>query len=77
MLETNHQRLLRRRDAAAVLGVSESMVFILERRGLLEPLHLASVGRAVRYDATAVHALADRLIEEARSARAIETRSAK
>jgi DNA-binding transcriptional MerR regulator len=60
------QRLYRRRDAARILGLSESMCLQLERRGLLEPLRLASVGRTVRYEAQAVHRLADRLIAEAR-----------
>jgi|KBSSwiStaDraftv2_1062776.scaffolds.fasta_scaffold1997350_2 hypothetical protein len=58
-------RLLRRKDAARVLGISESMCFGLERKGLLTPLHLTSVGRTVRYEAAAVYALADRLIAEA------------
>ena len=41
------------------------MCFGLERKGLLTPLHLTSVGRTVRYEAAAVYALADRLIAEA------------
>jgi predicted DNA-binding transcriptional regulator AlpA len=61
------QRLLRRRDVATMLGISESMVFNLERRGMLQPLRLDAIGRTVRYDAESVNALADRLIREARA----------
>jgi hypothetical protein len=61
------QRLLRRRDVARILGVSESLCPVLERRGLLVPLRPESIGRVVRYDATAVQALADRLIAETKA----------
>ena len=68
-MQNVEQRLFRRRDAARLLGLSESKCLDLERRGLLKPLHLQSVGRSVRYEAAAVHALADRLIAEARAGR--------
>jgi len=64
----SEQRLLRRRDAAAMLGVSETTILNMERRGLLQPLRLDAIGRTVRYDAAAVNALADRLIQQAEKA---------
>jgi hypothetical protein len=63
-------RLYRRRDAARILGLSEAMCIQLERRGMLTPLRLTSVGRTVRYEAGSVQALADRLIAEAQAATA-------
>lgn len=51
--------LLRRRDAAAALAVSESQVRIFERAGLLTPIKIPGV-RAVRLAAADVEALASR-----------------
>jgi len=67
--EDNHRAcyptLVATERRCARAGISESMCFGLERKGLLTPLHLTSVGRTVRYEAAAVYALADRLIAEA------------
>jgi hypothetical protein len=61
------QRLYRSRDAARVLGVSESMLRVLERRALLTALSLKQFGnRMKRYDADEVDALAERMIAEAK-----------
>ncbi len=67
--------LLRRRDAAAALSVSESQLLKWETAGLLHPIDLAESGggiRAVRYDAREVEALGQRFI-----ATALEHRSAR
>jgi len=59
--------LMRRRDAADVLSVSESQVVKWEHDGFLRPIDLKGVGgiRAVRYAASDVEALARRLINDA------------
>lgn len=51
--------LLRRRDAAAALAVSESQVLAFERAGLLKPIKIPGI-RAVRLAAADVEALAER-----------------
>ena len=53
--------LLRRRDAAAILGVSESQVFKWERQGLLHAFAVPGI-RATRLDAAEVQALATRFV---------------
>lgn len=52
--------LLRRRDAAAALAVSESQILVFERAGKLRAIHLADC-RAVRYARVDVEALAARI----------------
>jgi hypothetical protein len=54
--------LYRRRDAATVLGVSESQVLKFEHQGLLTAIPLPGL-RAIRYAAHEVHGLAKRWIE--------------
>ena len=54
--------LLRRREAAAALAVSESQVLKFERQGLLRPIPVPGI-RAIRYTADDVHALARTWIE--------------
>ena len=49
-------RLLRRRDAAQVLGFSERQILKWEAAGLLEPIRVPGV-RAGRYDASSIQAL--------------------
>jgi hypothetical protein len=60
--------LMRRRDAAAALAVSESQLIKWETGGLLHPIDLKDDGgiRAIRYDASEVEALGKRFIEKAR-----------
>ena len=60
--------LMRRRDAADALAVSESQVLKWETAGLLHPIDLKDDGgiRAIRYDAREVEALGRRFIEKAR-----------
>jgi len=53
--------LLRRRDAAAVLSVSESQVLRWERQGLLTPIPVPGL-RMIRYDASQVSELARRIV---------------
>ena len=65
------QLLVRRRDAAEALGVSESQLLKWERAGLIEPVNLehaddAVAIRAVRYRVADVEALAERLLQPAR-----------
>jgi len=58
--------LLRRRDAAIVLGVSERQIRKWETDGLLQPIDLStSIGkiRAKRFRVEDVRALAKRLLE--------------
>jgi hypothetical protein len=66
----NMKILMRRRDAANALAVSESQVIKWEASGLLHPIDLKDNGgiRAVRYDANEVEALGKRFIEQARKA---------
>ena len=65
--------LMRRRDAAVALSVSESQVLKWERAGLLHPIDLSAIGkaaggiRAVRYSSREVEALGQRLIEKRRA----------
>lgn len=49
--------LLRRREAALQLAISESQVLALERHGVLHAIRIPGM-RAVRYDAREVHRLA-------------------
>lgn len=60
--------LMRRRDAAAALAVSQSQLLKWETRGFLHPIDLKDGGgiRAIRYDASEVEALGKRFIEQAR-----------
>ncbi len=62
--------LLRRRDAAELLAVSETQILKWERDGLLRPISLQQqpVGgiRAIRYAADEVRALAEKWIREGR-----------
>ena len=61
--------LVRRRDAAEALGVSESQVLKWERAGLIVPVRLADAEdpaariRGIRYRASDVEALAARLLQ--------------
>lgn len=59
--------LLRRRDAAEILAVSESQILKWERRGWLHPIDLRDQAgiRAIRYRADEVRQLAQRLIGSA------------
>lgn len=66
-------KLYRRRDAAEVLGFSESQILKFERAGLLRPIRIkdpidGTELRSVRYDAGEVHALAEKWIREAQPA---------
>lgn len=54
--------LSRRRDAAGILGCSESQVLKFERQGLLRRVEIPGL-RAVRYDTREVRALALRWIQ--------------
>jgi hypothetical protein len=56
------QILMRRRDAAEALGVSESQVLKFERAGLLRKIPIPGI-RATRYTADNVHSLAQSWIE--------------
>jgi hypothetical protein len=56
--------LLRRREAAALLAVSESQILKWERAGLLKPIAVPGI-RAVRYEAAAIKALAESWIDQA------------
>jgi hypothetical protein len=67
---TDTALLFRRRDAAQVLGVSESQVLKWERQGWLRPISVPGI-RAVRYDARDVRALAERWIAESRADRGV------
>lgn len=60
--------LVRRRDAAEALGVSESQLRKWETAGLLHPIDLKDAGgiRAVRYTAREVETLGKRLSGDAR-----------
>ena len=58
--------LLRRREAAAILGVSESQILKWERQGLLHPFAVPGI-RAKRLAADEVHALAKRWIASAQT----------
>ena len=60
-------RLGRRRDAAQVLGVSESQVLKFEHQGLLRAIQIPGI-RATRFDMEEVHALAEKWIREAQTA---------
>jgi transposase len=64
--------LMRRRDAAEVLGVSEAQILKWEARGLLHAIDLKGSGgiRAKRLDAREVEALAKSFIDAARAERA-------
>jgi hypothetical protein len=59
--------LMRRRDAADALAVSESQVLKWQAAGFLHPINLKDAGgiRAIRYDAAEVEALGKRFIESA------------
>lgn len=56
-------RIYRRREAARVLGVSESQILKFERQGLLHVINVPGI-RAKRLSADEVHELAQRWIEE-------------
>jgi hypothetical protein len=58
--------LMRRRDAAAALAVSQTQLLKWETAGLLHPINLKAGGgiRAVRYDASEVEALGKRFIQK-------------
>ena len=57
------ERLLRRRDAADVLAVSQTaQILKFERAGLLHAVPVPGI-RAIRYSADEVHGLARRWIE--------------
>ena len=62
-------QLYRRRDAANVLAVSESQLVKWERIGWLTPIHIPGI-RALRYDGAEVRALAARIIQAGKQARA-------
>lgn len=51
---------LRRRETAGALGVSESLVLIFERRGLLTPIRMPGV-KAVRHALEEVEHLARKI----------------
>jgi predicted DNA-binding transcriptional regulator AlpA len=55
-------RLIRRKEAAQVLGVSESQLLKFERQGILRPVRIPAL-RAVRYVASDVDAVAVGWIE--------------
>jgi predicted DNA-binding transcriptional regulator AlpA len=57
----SEQLLLRRRDAARVLGFSQAQILKFERKGLLRPIAVEGL-RSVRYDSAEVEALAKRWI---------------
>jgi predicted site-specific integrase-resolvase len=59
--------LMRRRDAAEILAVSESQILKWEREGLLHPISMPGI-RAIRYRAEEVRALAQRFIDHAHQA---------
>jgi len=64
--------LARRRDAARVLGCSESQVLKYERAGLLHKVALPAIGdskppRSARYDLKEVQDLARRAIAQSRN----------
>jgi MerR HTH family regulatory protein len=61
--QSQPRQILRRRDAAEILGFSESQVLKFERQGLLTPIRPVPGLRSVRYDAEQVYALAKRWIE--------------
>lgn len=54
--------LFRRREAAAILGFSESQVFKWERAGILRPVRVPGV-RSVRYRATDIRSLANNIAD--------------
>ena len=62
--------LLRRRDTAGVLGVSESVVLQYESAGLITPIRLPGL-RSVRHATTEIKDLAKRIIDG--SLRAVPT----
>lgn len=57
--------LMRRREAADALAVSESQLLKWETAGLLHPIDLKTPGgiRAIRYDAREIEALGQRFIQ--------------
>lgn len=67
--DTFTPRLLRRRDVARTLGVSERQVLRWQAAGLLRPIRVLDL-RAVRYLPDDVDALADRIIAAGREATA-------
>lgn len=67
--DTASPRLLRRRDVARTLGVSERQVLRWQAAGLLRPIRILDL-RAVRYLPDEVHRLADEIIAAGRGASA-------
>ena len=63
-MSINNPLLCRRREAAEILGFSQSQILKFERAGLLRAIRLPGL-RAIRYDATEVRALAKRWINAA------------
>lgn len=63
--------IYRRREVADVLGFSQAQICKFERAGLLRPIRIKDADgtelRSVRYDASEVHALAEKWVREAQN----------